>query len=156
MEHKDKPELNISGPWTEEEIINYLEKITIPLRLSVFNKNGWPVVVSLWFVTYGETLWCATPSSAYLAKLLKHTDRCGFEIAAENPPYKGVRGRGYIEVQNDVDNKILLSLIDKYLPGRDAPLAKWLLGRDDDELALSIKPIRFQSWDYTTRMNVGS
>ena len=43
-------------------------------------------------------------------------------------------------------------LIDRYLGDRKSRLARWLLGRAEEELAIRIEPRWISAWDYTERM----
>jgi hypothetical protein len=45
-----------------------------------------------------------------------------------------------------------VQLIDKYLGDRTVPLAKWLLSRLDEEVAIRIDSLTVTSWDYSSRM----
>jgi hypothetical protein len=47
---------------------------------------------------------------------------------------------------------VLRRLIARYLGRDDVPLARWLLERPGDEVALRIVPRRLVSWDYGARM----
>ena len=48
---------------------------------------------------------------------------------------------------------LLGELLDRYLGGRDAPLARRLLAHAADEVAIRVAPTRLVSWDYTERMD---
>jgi hypothetical protein len=43
-------------------------------------------------------------------------------------------------------------LLDRYLGGRDSPLARRLLADAADEVAIRVMPTWLASWDYTERM----
>jgi hypothetical protein len=77
----------------------------------------------------------------------------GWEISPDQPPYKGVRGRGTIEVIKDPvqAGEVLRSLITRYgQSGTD--LEKWLLSRVETEIAFRITELEVVSWDYSPRM----
>ena len=78
--------------------------------------------------------------------------RCAFEIAPNEPPYQGVRGKAQVSSNRENAESTLLSLIDRYLGGTNKSLAKWLLSRVDDELEFVLTPTWVTSWDYGGRM----
>jgi hypothetical protein len=140
-----------SGPWTESHIREYLTSTVIPVRIASAGNVG-PLVQSLWFLFEEDALWCCTQHDSVLAKRVARDTRLGFEVAADVPPYKGVRGRGIAELQPSAAAPLLPRLIDRYLGDTNASLANWLLSRIGTETAIRISQIRVTSWDYTPRM----
>lgn len=130
----------------------FLEQTRVPLRLACLTRKGWPMVVSLWFLYEAGKLYCATQKSAKIVYHLQKNPRCAFEVAGDQPPYKGVRGQGEIGLNRDLGRVMLNRLIARYLRGPDTPLGKILLSRAGHEVAIEIRPIRVFAWDYTTRM----
>jgi hypothetical protein len=142
----------LTGPWDHERARAYLEKAAIPLRLAVMAPSGWPVIVSLWFIWHEDALWCATAQSAKIVSHIATHAQCGFEVAADQPPYRGLRGQARVTIHGDRGAEILPLLIDRYLASRESRLARWLLSRVDEEVALRLEPVRCHSWDFTARM----
>lgn len=145
-------EAALTGPWSQSEIEAYLQAAVIPARVSVVSKSGWPVIVSLWFLYEGQTIYCATRPTARIAKLLAGQPRVGFEIAADTPPYRGVRGQGVAALGVGDGGALLTRLIDRYMGKAETPFRKWLLAGADGEVAIAIRPVRLMSWDYRARM----
>ncbi|NQW31619.1 MAG: pyridoxamine 5'-phosphate oxidase family protein [Actinomycetales bacterium] len=139
-----------SGPWSADQIDAHLRSATIPIRLA--SSGTYPLVQSLWFTFDGTALWCATPRDSVLSKRLVRANGIGFEIAADTPPYLGVRGTGRAQLLPLDAAAVLVQLIDKYLGDRTVPLAKWLLSRLDEEVAIRIDSLTVTSWDYSSRM----
>ncbi|MGI9576915.1 MAG: pyridoxamine 5'-phosphate oxidase family protein, partial [Microthrixaceae bacterium] len=75
-----------------------------------------------------------------------------FEVAADAPPYRGVRGHGVAEFHPDKAQEVLAELIERYLGQDDSSLASWLRSRVDDEVAIAIAEMKVTSWDYSERM----
>ena len=142
----------LSGPLDRDGVAAYLDASVIPLRLACVAPSGWPVVVSLWFARRGEELVCATQRSSSLVRALEREPRCAFEVAGEQPPYRGVRGRARVTVEPDVELATLATLVARYLGGVESPFAHWLLGRGTPEVVLRLDPVEVSSWDYTQRM----
>jgi hypothetical protein len=143
--------LPVDAPW----VPGYLDEARIPLRLACLASGGWPTIASLWFLPEDGQLWCATPTRAYVSRLLAADPRCGFEVAENQPPYRGVRGRGRARLVPECGDEILRALVRRYLGGEQSPFARWLLSRDEPELAIAIEVERTTSWDFTRRMTAG-
>ena len=135
-----------------DEIDAFLSEAEIPIRLGVLLASGYPMVVSVWYLWNGEEFICATPENAPLAKALKSSLKCGFEVSNDNPPYFGIRGQADVTLVPDPSKTHLQMLADRYLKDRDPGLAKWLMEKPGQELCLRIKPHRMMSYDYRNRM----
>lgn len=140
-----------SGPWDAAAVGGFLEGAVIPIRLAT-NGPGHPVVQSLWFLFDGAALWCCTRSDAVLTSRLRRDPRCGFEVSADAPPYRGVRGSGTASVDSAAAASVLPRLLTRYGQA-GTPLAVWLMTRIDDEVSVRIDGLVVTSWDYSTRMS---
>lgn len=140
------------GPWSASQIAGFLDATVIPVRLAATAPSGWPLLVSLWFVHRDGLLLCATRTDAYIARALRHDPRCAFEVAPEQPPYCGVRGRAHVTITTDGAAALLGDLCERYLGGTDGDLARWLLSRADHEVVLTLDPREVTAWDYRQRM----
>jgi nitroimidazol reductase NimA-like FMN-containing flavoprotein (pyridoxamine 5'-phosphate oxidase superfamily) len=144
--------MNLTGPWGIAETESFLSSQRIPMRLSVVGASGYPIVTSVWYLWADMALWCATSSRSRLAQALRQKPECGFEIAGDNPPYMGVRGQGAAILSQDHNLELLRRLLERYFGDNESSLAKWLLGREEDELSIQIIPERLMTWDYSKRM----
>ncbi len=133
-------------------IETYLLESKIPLRLSCVAQTGWPAVLSLWFLFEEGSLYCATPEHARVVAYLRAEPRCSFEVAADQPPYCGVRGRAVAAIERDRGVEILERLLFRYLGGVDNPLGKALLGRSGSEVAIRLEPQNIYVWNFADRM----
>jgi hypothetical protein len=147
---EDAPVRLRSGPWSEDEVRNFLAATVIPVRLA--SVGTFPLVQSLWFLPDGLDLWCATQADSVLARRLRADGRCGFEVSADEPPYRGVRGTGHATLIPEAASGTLTRLIARYAVPEDSPLARWLLSRTDTEVAVHVRPATLSSWDYSPRM----
>lgn len=111
-----------------------------------------PIVQSLWFVYSDNALWCATQATSVLAKRLKADSRIGFEVAADAPPYQGVRGTGRASLHPELAEKVLRQLIARYQGENETDLSSWLLSRLDKEVAVRIDALSLATWDFSGRM----
>ena len=144
--------LTASSAWSLDEIERFVDGQRIPIRLAFLTSRREPLVCSLWYLYADRSFWVATQKSARVARNLERHPACGFEIAPETPPYKGVRGQAEARLLPERGPEVLGRLIDRYLGGRDMDFAKWLLARGDREVAIRLVPTWLTSWDFSARM----
>jgi len=141
-----------NSTWSLKTIESFLGEQLIPIRLACIAPNSRPVVCSLWYLHDEGALWCATQKKAKVASYLAEHPVCGFEVAPEAMPYKGVRGQGKVTLLQERGADVLERLIDRYLGNRESDFARWLLERASDEVAIRIQPSWITAWDFSTRM----
>lgn len=142
----------IKGPWDQAQIEQFLASSRYPLRLACIGADGYPRVVSVWFAYADGQLFCVSHRSSGLIGLLRGNPKVGFEVAPNEPPYRGVRGQGDAVVAEQGGAGVLKDLLERYLGGTESGLADWLLSRSEDELLITITVSRWFSWDYRERM----
>lgn len=135
-----------------EEIYKFISDTKIPIRVAFIKPKGAPSVISLWFEQINGKIYCATQKSAKIISYLQKNPVCGFEIAADKPPYKGIRGEGTVKILNDKGIDILEILIGKYLGEKESTLSKYLKTNLNTEVAIEITPQKIYSYDYSKRM----
>ncbi len=142
-----------SSAWPEDGIEQFLTTFDAPLRLAATRADDFPILCSLWFRYETGHLFCATQHDAQIARALAEDGRCAFELAPNDPPYHGVRGRGHAELRTQGGEAELERLIDRYLGDRSSRLAGWLLSRAAHEVVLAIQIDWVTAWDYRARMS---
>lgn len=139
-----------------KNMIQFLIDSDLPIRLACLSMSDWPAVVSLWYVYTDEKIYCATQSTAKIIRYLRRSPKCGFEIAGNRFPYRGIRGYGNASILKEKGENILRVLLQKYFKGREtSKLHKLLLSEKhlQNEVALEITPNRMFEWDYKARMS---
>jgi nitroimidazol reductase NimA-like FMN-containing flavoprotein (pyridoxamine 5'-phosphate oxidase superfamily) len=109
-------------------------------------------MLSLWYLWEDDALWCATGADADVVRYLRANDEVAFEVSTNDPPYRGVRGRGHASIDVDEEKTLLRRLLQRYLGGTDSTLARRLLAPERDEVRIRVDPARLHSWDYSDRM----
>ena len=142
-----------NSAWNEQEISDYLSDAVIPIRLAV-TQDDFPLLCSVWFTFDADRqiMKCASHQSSALIKALEKQPKCSFEIAPNEPPYRGVRGSGSVTLTRNSAEATLNTLISKYLATVSSPLADWLLSRAAEEFVIEITPAWITAWDYSHRM----
>ena len=135
-----------------EQINRFIPDIKIPIRLGFIKSNNVPAVISLWYVCNGGKIYCAVQKTAKIVPYIQKSTICGFEIAADKPPYKGMRGEGTVQILNETGAYVLDLLIDKYLGEKESTLSKFLKNNSKTEVALQITPQKIFNYDYSERM----
>ena len=145
-------DIGSNSAWSYDEIESYLTTTELPCRLACTTADGYPHVMSLWYLYRGGQLWFSVQRSAKFTQWLIDDPKCGFEIAVNEPPYVGVRGRGTANATPAADDAVLRELIDRFLSNDNPGLANWLLSRTATEITLTVRPHWLTAWDYRTRM----
>ena len=124
----------------------------IPIRIACLKSNGIPVVLSLWYELIDGKIYCATQKSSKIVSYLEKNPNCGFEIAGDKPPYKGIRGEGSVKILSRKGKSILTVLINKYLGKKNSHLSNFLEKNSSTEVAIEIEPKNVVRYDYSKRM----
>ena len=135
-----------------QEIDKLIPDPKIPIRIAFMKSTNLPAVISLWYVCRDGKIYCATQKTAKIVSYLQKNPVCGFEIAADKPPYKGVRGEGTVQILNETGVYVLDLLMEKYLKGKESTLSKLLRNNSKTEVAIEITPQKIFHYDYSKRM----
>ena len=134
------------------KIIQNISDSRIPIRIAFLKPDGTPNVISLWYEEIEGKIYCATQKSAKIVSYLEKNSKCGFEIAADKPPYKGTRGTGLAKILDNRGEEILEILMDKYLGKKESNLSQILKNNAKTEVAIEITPQQVFHYDYSVRM----
>ena len=86
----------LCGPWQQQEVDSFLSSASLPIRLSTVAPDGFPRVISLWFLYQSPKFYCVTHRSSKLVQLLRKEPRVGFEVAPDAPPRNAPRVRASV------------------------------------------------------------
>ena len=134
----------------------FIQNEKIPIRVAFVKLNGTPGIVSLWYIVNDGKIYCAVQKTAKITSHFEKNSLCGFEIAADKPPYKGIRGEGTVKILNEAGAYVLDLLMDKYLGEKESILSKFLKNNSKTEIAIEITPQAVFNYDYSKRMKGAS
>ena len=136
-----------------EEVERFLES-TLNLQLATIDKQGDPNIQPVWFYydKDGEKLWINTSKSARKTQNIRKRSTIYFSIDDENPPVRGVKGKGIATIIEDLKTVIPLGerISLKYLGTLDHPIAKMISedSKKGEVVLIEISPNFFSTWDY--------
>ena len=141
---------------TREEVERFLES-KLNLQMATIDEHGEPNIQPVWFYydKNGEKLSITTSKLAKKTQNLRNRPTIYFSIDDENPPYKGVKGKGNATIVED-PNRIVPQaekISMKYLGTLDHPVAKEMADRSKsgEGVLVEISPKFFSTWDFGKR-----
>ena len=139
---------------TREEVERFLES-KLNLQIATIDEKGEPNIQPVWFYydkDQGKLL-ITTSKLAKKTQNLRRKPTIYFSIDDENPPYKGVKGKGIATIVEEDPNRIVPQadrISIKYLGTLDHPVAKMITdgAMKGDIVLVEISPKFFSTWDY--------
>jgi hypothetical protein len=68
------------------------------------------------------------------------------------PPYRGIRGKATVKVNEDINHNLSITkkLLMRFRGNLEDPASKWLLSETENgnEIILEISPSYYSTWDY--------
>jgi PPOX class probable F420-dependent enzyme len=138
---------------SKEEVERFLES-NLNLQLATIDERGDPNIQPVWFYydKDGEKLWINTSKSARKTQNIRKRSTIYFSIDDENPPVRGVKGKGIATIIEDLKtvNPLGDRISLKYLGTLDHPIAKMISedSKKGDVVLVEISPKFFSTWDY--------
>ncbi len=138
---------------TEQEIDRFLES-KLNLQLASIDEKGDPNIQPIWF-NYDKKLqkiYIITPNTSKKIQNLRNKPNVYFSIDDENFPYKGIKGKGFATIVEDINKTIpeAENISKKYLGTLDHPLPKMILesAKKGNHVLVEITPKFFSTWDF--------
>ena len=138
---------------TRDEAEKFLES-KLTLQLATTDEKGEPNIQPVWFYYDKDEgkLLIITSKVAKKTQNLRNRPTIYFSIDDENPPYKGVKGKGNATIVED-PNRIVQQaekISVKYLGTLDHPAAKEMADRskNGEGILVEISPKFFSTWDF--------
>ena len=141
---------------TREEVERFLES-KLNLQIATIDEKDEPNIQPVWFYYDKDAgkLLITTSKLARKTQNLRRKPTLYFSIDDENPPYKGVKGKGIATIVED-PNRIVPQadrISMKYLGTLDHPAAKEMAERskNGEGVLVEISPKFFSTWDFGKR-----
>lgn len=140
---------------SEQEITDFLTESILNIHLGTIDDKGHPNVHPAWYY-YNPTngkLYSETSKNAKKTNNLRKNKNVYFCIDKPNPPYKGVRGKGIVDIYEDISFNLPIAekILIKYLGTLEHPMSKSLINaqKEGQSVVLEITPQYFSTWDYS-------
>jgi general stress protein 26 len=145
-------------PLTEQETKNILTTGTLMIHLGTVDEKGHANIHPAWYYydPFANKLYVQTGKQSKKTYNLRNNEIIYFCIDDQNPPYKGVRGKGSVKIHEDVNFNMPIAekILIKYLGNLEQPSAEMLLAaqKKGQLVVLEISPIYYSAWDNGKQM----
>jgi general stress protein 26 len=140
-------------PLTEQETKNILTTGKLMIHLGTVDEKGHANIHPAWYYydPFANKLYVQTGKQSKKTYNLRNNEIIYFCIDDQNPPYKGVRGKGSVKIHEDVNFNMPIAekILIKYLGDLEQPSAEMLLAaqKKGQLVVLEISPIYYSAWD---------
>jgi len=139
-----------AGPMDEKQMIDFLEREKVMMRLGMIDEDGYPMVHPVWFAYEDGSLWAVVERTSRKARVLRKNTKVYFTIDKSAYPPKGVRGRGTaLLIEDDsLALKVTKKHLLKYHGTIDDDYARDFLDSPHEQVIVKVSPIYLATWDY--------
>ena len=139
-----------AGLMTEKQMIDFLEREKVMMRLGMVDEDGYPMVHPVWFAYEDGSLWAVVERTSRKARVLRKNTKVYFTIDKSAYPPKGVRGRGSaLLIEDDsLALKVTKKHLLKYHGTIDDDYARGFLDSRHEQVVVRVSPIYLATWDY--------
>jgi general stress protein 26 len=142
-----------SVPLSEQETRDFLTTKVLNVHLGTVDENGHANIHPAWYYydPSKDKIYVETGKHSKKTDNLKKNKIIYFCIDDQNPPYKGVRGKGSVEIHEDVNFNVPIAekILVRYLGNIEHPSAQALLDmqKKGQSVVLEISPKYYSTWD---------
>jgi general stress protein 26 len=128
------------------------------IHLGTVDEKGHANIHPAWYYydPFANKLYVQTGKQSKKTYNLRNNEIIYFCIDDQNPPYKGVRGKGSVKIHEDVNFNMPIAekILIKYLGNLEQPSAEMLLAaqKKGQLVVLEISPIYYSAWDNGKQM----
>lgn len=143
------------APLSEQEIKAFLTSKVLNVHLGTVDESGHANVHPAWYYydPSKDKIYVETGRQSKKTDNLKKNDIIYFCIDDQNPPYKGVRGKGTVKIYEDVNFNVPIAekIHIRYLGTLENPISKSLMDavKKGQSIVLEISPKYYSTWDYS-------
>jgi nitroimidazol reductase NimA-like FMN-containing flavoprotein (pyridoxamine 5'-phosphate oxidase superfamily) len=145
----------LTGPMTEKESKDFLENKDLIIHIGTVDEKGEPNVTptEYYFDRDSDKIYITTQKNSKKVDNLRRKNTIYFCVDDPTPPYKGVRGKARVKINEDISHNLSITkkLVMKNTGSLEDPIAKWLLSEteNENEVILQISPNYYSTWDYS-------
>ncbi|MGH9977029.1 MAG: pyridoxamine 5'-phosphate oxidase family protein [Nitrososphaeraceae archaeon] len=142
-------------PLSEQDIKDFLTTKLLNVHLGTVDENGHANIHPAWYYydDSKEKIYVETGRHSKKMENLSRNNTIYFCIDDPSPPYKGVRGKGNVEVHRDVNFNVLIAqkIHLRYLGNLEHPISLELVDaiKKGQLVILEISPKYYSTWDYS-------
>ena len=142
-------------PLSEQDIKDFLTTKVLNVHLGTVDENGHANIHPAWYYydDSKEKIYVETGRHSKKMENLSRNNTIYFCIDDPSPPYKGVRGKGNVEVHRDVNFNVLIAqkIHLRYLGNLEHPISHELMDaiKKGQSVVLEISPKYYSTWDYS-------
>jgi uncharacterized pyridoxamine 5'-phosphate oxidase family protein len=146
----------VAAPLTEEDTKIFLAKNkNLFMHIATLDGKGEPNVIptAYHFDENENKIYIQTHKGSKKVENLIRKNVISFCVDDPNLPYKGVRGKGKVKMDEDISHNLSIAekLLVKSLGTLDHPMARWILNETEKgkRITLEITPSYYSTWDYS-------
>ena len=143
------------APLSEQEIKAFLTSKVLNVHLGTVDESGHANVHPAWYYydPSKDKIYVETGKQSKKTDNLKKNDIIYFCIDDQNPPYKGVRGKGTVKIYEDINFNVPIAekIHIRYLGTLENPISQSLMDamKKGQSIVLEISPRYYSTWDYS-------
>ena len=143
------------APLSEQEIKAFLTSKILNVHLGTVDKIGDANIHPAWYYydPSKDKIYAETGRLSKKMDNLKKNNTIYFCIDDQNPPYKGVRGKGTVKIYEDINFNVPIAekIHIRYLGSLENPISKSLMDavKKGQSVVLEISPRYYSTWDYS-------
>ena len=140
---------------SEQDIKDFLTTKILNVHLGTVDESGHANIHPAWYYydDSKEKIYVETGRHSKKMENLSRNETIYFCIDDPSPPYKGVRGKGSVEVHRDVNFNVLTAqkIHLRYLGNLEHPISHELMDaiKKGQSVVLEISPKYYSTWDYS-------
>jgi general stress protein 26 len=146
------------APLSEQETKDFLATKVLNVHLGTVDENGHANIHPAWYYydPSKDKIYVETGKESKKTDNLKKNEIVYFCIDDQNPPYKGVRGKGTVKIYEDVNFNVPIAekIQVRYLGNLENPISQALLDavKKGQSVVLEISPKYYSTWDYSKQI----
>jgi general stress protein 26 len=142
-------------PLSEQGVKEFLSSKVLNVHVGTVDEYGHANIHPAWYYydSSKDKIYIETGKQSKKTGNIKRNNVIYFCIDEQNPPYRGVRGKGTVKIYDDINFNVPIAekIHVRYLGSLENPISKSLLDmmRSGQSVVLEITPKYYSTWDYS-------